>query len=190
VAEDTLDNILGALYREDLLRALAEDPPWDLRQDLGQGLKSLIRKVSFIPETMSALKAFEAFRRGNTDYLFAMDEYGGFSGVLSVRDLIEEIVGELSAVAGEDEEIRPQENGDWIAGGSVNIDDAIRVLGLDSLAEEDHPDFHTLAGFILSMAEEIPRPGARFTYGNFEFTIMNMDGNRIDRVLISRLPEA
>jgi putative hemolysin len=184
VAEDTLDNILGALYREDLLRALVEAPSPEPR--LGRELRSLIRPVPFVPETMSALKAFEAFRRGNTDYLFVMDEYGGFSGILSIRDLIEEIVGELSAAAREDEEIRPQENGAWIAGGSVNIDDAIRVLGLDSLAEEDHPDFHTLAGFILSMAEEIPRPGARFAYGNFEFTILSMDGNRIDQVLISR----
>ncbi|MDR2135727.1 MAG: hemolysin family protein [Treponema sp.] len=187
VAEDTLDNILGALYREDLLRAMTEDPSWEHWQDLGQGLRSLIRKVSFIPETMSALKAFEAFRKGNTDYLFVMDEYGGFSGILSVRDLVEEIVGEFSAAAGEDEEIRPQEGGGWIAGGSVNIDDAIKVLGLDSLAGEDHPDFHTLAGFILSIAEEIPRPGARFVYGNFEFKILGMDGNRIDRVLISPL---
>jgi putative hemolysin len=185
VAEDTLDNILGALYREDLLQALAEDPSREQRQDLGQDLKSLIRTVPFIPETMSALKAFEAFRRGNTNYLFVMDEYGGFSGILSVRNLIEEIVGELSAAAGE--EIRPHENG-WIAGGSVNFDDAIRVLGLDNLAEEDHPDFHTLAGFILSITEEIPRPGARFVYGNYEFKILSMDGNRIDQVLISRLP--
>jgi putative hemolysin len=188
VAEDTLDNILGGLYREDLLRALAEDPSPEPR--LGRELRSLIRKVPFVPETMSALKAFEAFRRGNTDYLFVMDEYGGFSGILSIRDLIEEIVGELSAAAGEDEEIRLQENGTWIAGASVNIDDAIRVLGLDSLAEEDHPDFHTLAGFILSMAEEIPRPGARFAYGNFEFTILSMDGNRIDQVLVSRTEKA
>jgi putative hemolysin len=182
VAQGTLDNILGALYREDFLRALAEGLP----QGLQQGLRPLIRKVPFIPETMSALKAFESFRKGNTDYLFVMDEYGGFSGILSVRNLIEEIVGELSAAAGEDEDIRLQENGDWIAGGSVNLDDAIRVLGLDSLAEGDHPDFHTLAGFILSIAEEIPRPGARFVYGNYEFKILDMDGNRIDRVLVSR----
>ncbi|MDR1024609.1 MAG: hemolysin family protein [Treponema sp.] len=189
VAEDTLDNILGVLYREDFLQALAEGSG-EFQQNLDQGLKPLIRKVPFIPETMSALKAFEAFRRGNTDYLFVMDEYGGFSGILSVRDLVEEIVGELSVAAGDDEEIRPQENGGWIAGGSVNIDDVIRVLELNSLAEEDHPDFHTLAGFILSMAEEIPRAGARFVYGNYEFRILDMDGNRIDQVSITRLPDA
>jgi hypothetical protein len=138
---------------------------------------------------MSALKAFEAFRKGNTDYLFVMDEYGGFSGILSIRDLIEEIVGELSAVTAEEEEISPQENGVWIAGGSVNIDDAIRILELDSLGGGDHPDYHTLAGFILSIAEEIPRPGARFMYKTFEFKILDMDGNRINRVQITRRSE-
>jgi putative hemolysin len=190
VAEDTLDNIRGALYREDFFRALAEGPDHAQGEDLSRWLGSLIRKVPFIPETMSALKAFEAFRKGNTDYLFVMDEYGGFSGILSVRDLIEEIVGELSMAAPEDEEIRPQGEGAWIAGGSVNFDDALKVLELGKPGGEDHPDYHTLAGFILSIAEEIPRPGARFVYGSYEFKILDMDGNRIDRVLISRLPES
>jgi putative hemolysin len=191
VAEDTLDNIQGALYREDFFRALAEGLPGDQDpgEDIDRWLRPLIRKVPFIPETMSALKAFEAFRKGNTDHLFVMDEYGGFSGILSIRDLVEEIVGELSVAAPEDEEIRPQGEGAWIAGGSVNFDDALKVLELGPPGGE-HPDYHTLAGFILSIAEEIPRPGARFAYGAYEFKILDMDGNRIDRVLISRLPEA
>jgi putative hemolysin len=192
VAEDTLDNIQGALYREDFFRALAEglprEPGQGQTEDISRWLKPLIRRVPFIPETMSALKAFEAFRKGNTDYLFVMDEYGGFSGILSIRDLVEEIVGELSMAAPEDEEIRPQGDGVWIAGGSVNFDDALKVLELGQPGGE-YPDFHTLAGFILSIAEEIPRPGARFVYGNYEFKILDMDGNRIDRVMISRLSE-
>ncbi|MDR3174498.1 MAG: hemolysin family protein [Treponema sp.] len=191
VAEDTLDNIRGALYREDFFRALAEglpeEPGQGQNEDISRWLKPLIRRVPFVPETMSALKAFEAFRKGNTGYLFVMDEYGGFSGILSIRDLIEEIVGELSMAAPEDEEIRPQGEGAWIAGGSVSFDDALKVMELGQPGGE-HPDYHTLAGFILSIAEEIPRPGARFIHGNYEFKILDMDGNRIDRVLISRLP--
>jgi putative hemolysin len=188
VAEDTLDNIRGGLYREDFLQALAE-PRGPEEGEPERRIGPLARRVPFIPETMSALKAFEAFRKGNTDYLFVMDEYGGFSGILSIRDLIEEIVGELSVAAGEDDDIRPQGEGAWIAGGSVNFDDALKILELGNPGGEDHPDYNTLAGFILSIAEEIPRPGARFVYGNYEFKILDMDGNRIDRVSISRLPE-
>jgi putative hemolysin len=113
-----------------------------------------------------------------------MDEYGGFAGLVSLRDLVEEIVGELSAPAPEEaEEIVKQDDGTWIASGSLNIDDAAKSLSLESLSAE-HQDYHTLAGFVLSLAEEVPRPGAVFEYRGFRFKVLNMDGNRIDRVLI------
>jgi putative hemolysin len=134
---------------------------------------------------MPALKAFEAFKRGDADFLFAMDEYGGFAGLISLRDLVEEIVGELSAPAPEDaEEIVKQADGARIASGSLNLDDAAKSLSLESLSAE-HQDYHTLAGFVLSLAEEVPRPGAVFEYQGFRFKVLKMDGNRIDRVLIS-----
>jgi putative hemolysin len=179
VAQGELDKIAGAVYLEDILKAIPEGLP--------QGLAPLIRKIPFVPETMSALKAFEAFKRGKTDYLFVMDEYGGFAGLLSVRDLIEEIVGQLSESPPEEEELIPQGDGSWLAGGSVNIDDAARVLELSSLNGEGRQDYHTLAGFILDLAGEIPRPDAKFTYNGYEFKVVSMEGNRIERVLIRRV---
>jgi putative hemolysin len=179
VADGTLDEISGGVFLEDILQALSEG--------LSQGLSPLIKKVGFIPETMSALKSFEAFKRGETDYLFVMDEYGGFAGLLSVRDLIEEIVGQLSENAGEEESILPQEDGTWLADGSASIDDIAAVLDLDSLTES-HQDYHTLAGFILSLAGEIPKTAASFSSNGFNFKIVDMDGNRIDKVLISKVP--
>jgi putative hemolysin len=179
VAQGELDEIAGAVYLEDILQAIPEGLP--------RGLGPLIRKIPFIPETMSALKAFEAFKRGKTNYLFVMDEYGGFAGLLSVRDLVEEIVGQLSEGAPEEEELIPQGDGAWLAGGSVSIDDAARVLGLSSLNGEGRQDYHTLAGFILDLAGEIPRPDARFSYNGYEFKVVSVEGNRIGRVLIRRL---
>ncbi|MDR1636393.1 MAG: hemolysin family protein [Treponema sp.] len=179
VAQGELDEIVGAVYLEDILKAIPGG--------LAQGLKPLIRKLPFVPETMSALKAFEAFKRGKTDYLFVMDEYGGFAGLLSVRDLVEEIVGQLSEGVPEEEELIPQGDGAWLAGGSVSIDDAARVLELSSLNGEGRQDYHTLAGFILDLAGEIPRPEAKFTYNGYEFKVVSMEGNRIDRVLIRRI---
>jgi putative hemolysin len=179
VARGELDEIAGAVYLEDILKAIPDGLP--------QGLKPLIRKIPFVPETMSALKAFEAFKRGKTNYLFVMDEYGGFAGLLSVRDLVEEIVGQLSESAPEEEELIPQDDGSWLADGSASIDDAARALELSSLNGEGRQDYHTLAGFILDLAGEIPRPDAKFTYNGYEFKVVSVEGNRIEKVLIRRV---
>jgi putative hemolysin len=184
VADGELDEVSGAVSVDDILKALvprpdSPAPPWP-------GLKALMKPPYFVPETMPAIKAFEAFKKADADYLFVMDEYGGFAGILTVRNLIEEIVGQLSASKTEGEEILPQEDGSWLADGSVNIDDAARVLSLSGLGGE-HGDYHTLAGFILDLAGEIPKTGARFDYHGYRFKIVDMDGNRIDKVLISRI---
>jgi putative hemolysin len=175
VAAGTLDEVAGVVSVQDILLALLEEP-W-------RGLKAITRPPRFVPETMSALKAFEAFKKGEADVLFVMDEYGGFSGVLSVQDLFEEIVGELSAPAREEEAILKQEDGSYLVDGSVNIDEIAELLGREDLPGE-HQEYHTLAGFILELAGEIPRTGASFPWQGFRFKILDMDGNRIDKVLI------
>lgn len=176
VVDGTLDAIIGAAYLEDIIL--------DQMDGSSRGLRAVMKKAQFVPETMPALKTFEAFKRGEANFLFVMDEYGGFAGLISLRDLVEEIVGELSAPAPEEaEEIVKQDDGTWVASGSVNIDDAAKKLSLESLPAE-HQDYHTLAGLVLSLAEEIPRPGAVFEYQGFRFVVLGMDGNRIDRVMI------
>jgi putative hemolysin len=175
VAAGTLDNVVGLVYVQDIFRSLLEEP-W-------KGLKAILKPPRFVPETMTALKAFEAFKQGDTDLIFVMDEYGGFSGVLSVRNLVEEIVGELSDSTHEEEEILRQDDGTYLAEGSVNIDDIAKTFSLSSLTG-DHQDYHTLAGFVLSLAGEIPKNGACFAWNGFRFKIITMEGNRIDKVLI------
>jgi putative hemolysin len=176
VADGTLDEIIGAAYLEDIILDQTAPSP--------RGLRALMKKAQFVPETMPALKAFEAFKRGEASFLFVMDEYGGFAGLISLRDLVEEIVGELSVPAPEEKpEIVKRDDGTWIASGGLNIDDAAAHISPDIFSAE-HQDYHTLAGFILSLAGELPRPGAVFTYQGFRFTVLEMDGNRINRVLI------
>ena len=178
VAFGDLDEIVGAVSALDIFKSLLDDP-WP-------GLKAIMRPPYFIPETMSAIKAFEAFKKADATNLFVMDEYGGFAGILTVRNLIEEIVGELSASSGEEESIVKQEDGTWLADGGVSIDDAVRELNLDRLGNE-HPEYHTLAGLILDLAGEIPREGAYFDYNGFRFKIIDMDGNRIDKIMVSHI---
>jgi putative hemolysin len=177
VVRETQDNVAGVVSVEDILIALTEKE-W-------KGLSAIMKPPHFIPETMSALKAFEAFEREDEYYLCVMDEYGGFAGSLRVRNLLEEIVGELSGSAAEEEAVILQEDGSWLVDGSVSVDELAEVLELESLGE-NHGDYHTLAGFILKLAGDIPKTGDSFSWGAFRFQVVDRDGNRIDKVLISR----
>ena len=175
VAKRDLDEVAGAVSDKEIFRALLGDS-WP-------GLKSIMRAPYFIPETMPALKAFEAFKKADANDLFVMDEYGGFAGILSVRNLIEEIVGELSVSTDKEESIVKQDDGSWLADGGVSIDDVAAELGLDQLADEQN-EYHTLAGFILYLAEEIPLTGACFDYEGYSFKVVGLDNNRIEKIMI------
>ncbi len=175
VADGGLDEVVGIVSAVDILSALLEKR-W-------KGLRAIMKKPCFVPGTMSALKAFEAFKRTGDHYLLVMDEYGGLAGALSIRDLIEEIVGELSTPDRDSEDIIKREDGSYLVGGMVNIDEIAEVLALKHLLGSHH-EYHTLAGFILELAGAIPRTGETYERGGFRFEIVDMDGNRIDKVII------
>jgi putative hemolysin len=175
VASGTLDQIVGVVSVQNILLAFLEDA-WT-------GLKSLMMPPRFVPETMSSIRAFEAFKRGDSAFLLVIDEYGGFAGALSVRDLIEEIVGELSASASSGDDILAQDDGSYLADGSVNIDDIAEILPIAGFPGSPQ-EYHTLAGFVLELAGEIPQAGAVFERNGYRFTVTDMDGNRINKVLI------
>jgi len=192
VVNGDLDEITGVVSVQEILKALlndsgkephtgASDPdePW-------QGLKSIMRSPYFIPGTMSALKAFEAFKKAEGVNLFVMDEYGGFAGILTIRNLIEEIVGGLSSSKSAEESLEKQDDGSWLADGGMSIDDAARELELTSLGSKQS-EYHTLAGFILYLAGEIPRKGQYFDFNGYRFKIVDMDNNRIDKIMISKI---
>jgi putative hemolysin len=175
VTNGSPDEIVGAVYLEDIILDQSKDNP--------QGLTAIMKKAQFVPQTMSALKAFESFKQGQANFLFVIDEYGGLAGVISIRALMEEIVGELEAPHHNEKPLIRQENGTWIADGLLNIDEAAETLFLPSLADENS-SYHTLAGFVLSLAGELPQAGDSFKYEGYRFTVQNMDGNRIDKLLI------
>lgn len=173
------DEIIGAVFFEDILL-----DQWQADVSKTKGLAAIMKKAQFVPETMPALKAFESFKQGQANFLFVMDEYGGLAGILSIESLVEEIVGELSAPAVKEEPLLRMEDGSMLADGTLNIDDAAKALSLAGLGEES--DFHTLAGFILFLAGELPSVGDSFVYRDYKFIVKEMDGNRIDKILIIR----
>jgi putative hemolysin len=184
VADGTLDTIIGAAYIEDIILDYVSESP--------AGLRAIMKKALLVPETMPALKAFESFKQsasindtsldGEGNFLFVMDEYGGFAGMISARSLMEEIVGELAAPRQEEKPVLQQEDGSWLASGSMNIDDAAELFPLPSAPG----DYHTLAGFVLSLAGELPRAGDSFLYQGCRFTVLEMDGNRINKIAVRK----
>jgi putative hemolysin len=179
VASESLDKVIGVVSIQEIFIALVENS-WG-------GLKNLVKPALIVPETMSALKAFESFKKGDDDYLFVMDEYGGFAGALSSRDLTEEIVGELSSSPEEEEEIIKQDDGTYLVDGITSIDDIAKTLSITDLVGDSvggSAQYHTLAGFILEIAGVIPRTGETFEWNRFKFKVVDMDGNRIDKVII------
>jgi putative hemolysin len=171
------DEIVGAVYVEDIILDYAQNPQGSLR--------TIIKKALFVPQTMSALKAFESFKQGQGHFLFVMDEYGGLAGIISITALVEEIVGELSMPLQEEDPLIRQADGSWIADGTLNIDDAAKALSLTGLPEDG--DFHTLAGFVLHLAGELPHIGDSFEYQGYSFKVADKDGNRIDKLLIEKI---
>jgi len=177
VVDGTLDAIIGAAYREDIILDLASE---SLNGQGPAGLRTIMKKASFAPETMTALKAFELFRRGEADFLFVMDEYGGFAGMVSAWSLMEKIVGELAAPIREEDQTQCNDDGSWVVSGGLNIDATADMLSLPGLASSG--DYHTLAGLVLSLAGELPGAGDSFVYRGYRFTVLDMDGNRINKV--------
>ncbi|MCL2759056.1 MAG: hemolysin family protein [Treponema sp.] len=171
------DEIIGAVYLEDIVL--------DYTQHVPQGLRVIMKKPQFVPETMPAIKAFESFKQGQSNFLFVMDEYGGLAGIISITALVEEIVGELSISAANEKPLLRQEDGSYLADGTLNIDDAVKELGLSGLDEDS--DFHTLAGLILHLAGELPRIGDSVEYQGYRFKVIDKDGNRIDKILITQI---
>jgi putative hemolysin len=179
IADGTLDNIVGVVAVEDILSGMARG-----EQPI---LKTLMKTPYFVPETISALKVFEVFKQVKDDFLLVMDEYGGLSGILSLRDLVEEIIGQLAA-SRQTEEVVKQEDGVYLVDGSANIDEIAKLLSVSSLVDE-RQEYHTLGGFIFRLAGEIPRTGQTFVYKNLHFKILDMDGNRIDKVEVRKSEE-
>ncbi len=175
VAAGSLDQVVGVVSAKDILSVLIQNK-W-------QGLKQIMKRPVFIPGTMSALKAFESFRKGDAEFLLVMDEYGGLAGALSLSDLIEEIVGELTTPDQDDEALLLREDGTYLVGGMANIDEVAEALSFAALLGE-HTEYHTLAGFILELSGEIPRTGECYDWQGFRFEVVDMDGNRIDKVIV------
>jgi putative hemolysin len=181
VAQGELDAVLGILHTKDLLAQGFRCDPMDLRK--------VLRTALFIPESVEALQALEQFKAARVHFAIVTDEFGGVAGVITSTDILEAIVGELPARGEPDEpEAVRREDGSWLMGGALSIEEMQDHLELDKLPEDEEGTFQTVGGFVMTHLGEVPHPGDRFDWGGFRFEVMDMDGRRVDKVLVTPLP--
>jgi putative hemolysin len=177
VARDSLDNVLGVVQAKELLLHFLRGEALDLVGNLQQPL--------YVPESMRALEVLELFKRSATHIALVIDEYGGIQGLVTPSDILEAIVGDLP-VAGEEHEplaVR-REDGSWLLDGMLPIDDFKELFDLGRLPDEDQGVYQTLAGFVIMQLGRIPLVSDHFEWEGLRIEVVDMDGNRVDKLLV------
>jgi putative hemolysin len=152
-------------------------------------LGALAEPPLFVPETMTLMRLLEQFKRTRLPVALVVDEFGGVEGLVSLTDVIGSIVGDLSSEPDEEPTIVHREDGSWLLDGALDLDTVLHTLDAESLlSDADRQHYHTLGGLAMLALGRVPRTGDVFVRGDYRFEIVDMDGNRVDRVLASRPP--
>ena len=151
-------------------------------------LRDLLEEALFVPETLNGLEMLERFKETPTNVALVVDEYGGFLGLLTANDVLEALIGSLPETGeGGDPQIVRRADGSWLLDGRLTIEEAKELLDLRELPGEEDGDYETLGGLMMQQLERIPRSGDAFDWQGRRFEVMDMDGYRVDKVLVSPL---
>jgi putative hemolysin len=177
VGRGSLDNVIGYIHVKDLLAQELSGNEVTLRP---------LHPPLFIPETSGALSVIKRFQESGIHIALVINEHGGVEGLLTTTDILEAIVGRLpDAGHPESERVVRREDGSLLVDGGLPIADLKRVLKIPSLPDEDEGGFTTVGGFVMSELGKIPSPGDHFQWDSYRLEVVDMDGNRVDKVLIS-----
>jgi CBS domain containing-hemolysin-like protein len=178
VYEETIDKIVGILYDKDLLKYVREN-------ELEVSLRDVAREALFVPESKRADVLLRDFQKEKVHMAIVFDEYGGTAGLVTIEDLLEEIVGEIQDEYDEEEEPWHKWNDEeWTFDAMVRIDEVNEEMGLDLEAENG---IETLGGFVYERLGEAPEPGALVHADHVRLEVEEVDGRRIKKVRITRL---
>ena len=175
VYTDSIDNVQGILYVKDLLKVISENKPIDLSK--------IIRKPYFVPESKRIDSLLREFKRHHLHIAMAIDEYGGISGIVTMEDIIEEIVGDIQdEFDKEREDIITVNENLWLCDARVNLDDLNEIIGSDFPTE----DFDSLGGFVFDLFGKVPVKYEKATWNSYDFIVQDMEGHRINVIKVIR----
>lgn len=177
VCTGSLDEVLGYVRTRELLGALTGTSAIDLRTQL--------REPLMVAETLSTLELMRMFRRARPHIAFVLDEFGGFLGLVTPTDILETIAGELAELKPEAPSAQRREDGSWLVDGQLELQALERTIGAGGLARAG--EFTTIAGLVLEHLGRLPQPGETLLLGGWRIEVVDLDGHRIDKVLLTPL---
>ncbi len=173
VCEGNIDNIKGVVFLKQLFLS-ADDTP----------IGSLVQPAMYVPENNSAYQLLERFKGTMNHYAFIVDEYGTLQGIITIHDIMEAIVGDIAQADDDDYEITEREDGSFLVDAQIPFYNFLSYFDKTDWLEEEQ-EFDTLAGFILHRLQRIPSTGDKLHWRGFDFEIVDMDGHRIDKILVT-----
>ena len=179
VCKNSLDSVIGIIRTEHILtNYLIED---------SINLEKTLHKPLFIPSNTPALKVLELFKKSGIHLALIVDEYGMIEGLLSLTDILEAIVGDIPNISENDEqEIIKRDSKSWLIDGLVSIEEFKDHFQIKKLPDEKSGNFDTLGGFVMNRLGRIPMTSDKIEYDNYTMEIVDMDGNRVDKILLTK----
>lgn len=182
VCNDSIDDCVGVVSLKALL------PNYLSQNSEPVTLQSLLQPPLFVAESTYVLKVLELFKSSGTHFAMVLDEYGGVEGLVTLNDVVEAIVGDLPSLEdATDPMMMQREDGSWLLDGLLPVEDLKELINREQLSE-DEDNYHTLAGFVIRHMGRIPGAGDFFEWEGLRFEVVDMDGRRVDKVLLENLP--
>lgn len=179
--KENLDEILGIIYAKDILPFLKSK---EMNQKIN--LPAIARKAMFIPESKMINDLMHEFQREKMHIAIVVDEYGGTSGLITLEDIIEEIVGEIrDEYDKEESQVTKIDDNKFLVLGKISVDELNELLNTEINSDDD--DYETLGGFVMNQAGHIPKEGYNFNIENYKFTVKEVTKKRINKVLIEKV---
>lgn len=182
VYEGDLDHIIGFVHMKDVLRCTYLQMRIDLRR--------LVNPVLFVPETLPLDRMLVMFQERKSQLAIVLDEFGGTEGMVTLENLLEELVGEIREEHGDDDihdQIVEREDGSWLVDGGANVDDVLKHLRIKPAESSRTRGYSTMAGLVLSVLGRIPAVGESVEWDGLRIEVVDLDGKRIDRLVVSRM---
>ncbi len=174
VCEKQIDDIKGIIYIKDLLKAAADTP-----------LKELLKPALFVPENNNPYQLLEKIKETKIHSCFIVNEYGTMEGMVTLNDILEAIVGDVPQTGQDEYEVIERVDGSFLVDAQIPFYDFLHRFEKTAWMNEGEHEFDTLAGFVLHTLEKIPSTGETFDWNGFHFEIVDMDSQRIDKILVT-----